>query len=114
MLLLHVAARILCSRDLAVKYNQYANSYLNTFSNSCPTLYGDKIMTLNIHSLKHLYQGVLNKGCSLNEISSYPFENYLGTLIKYVKSGNVTIAQISRKLYKSQKKSRQLNTKMKK
>lgn len=103
-LLLHVATRILCSRSLAIKYNRSANSYLNTFSNLCSSLYGEKTMTMNIHSLKHLAQDVLNKKCTLVEMSSYPFENYLGTLVGYVKSCNVPIAQISRKLYTESEK----------
>ena len=51
----------------------------------------------NVHSLLHLADDVKNFNCSLNEISCFPFENYMQELKEHVRSGQNPIVQVAKK-----------------
>lgn len=75
-LLLHVACRILCTDELAQKYNTRAKLYLRRFVELLPYLYGTYITVLNMHNLIHLADDAANMNCSLSRISAFLFENF--------------------------------------
>lgn len=64
---------------------QYAAELLTYFVNSCQDVYGDRFTVYNVLALKHIHEDVAHFGCSLNEISAFPFENFIQTIKKMVK-----------------------------
>lgn len=52
---------------------------------------------MNVHNLCHVVDDVMKFG-ALPDISSYKFENFLGNLKKYIRSGNLPLQQISRRI----------------
>ncbi|KYN20014.1 hypothetical protein ALC57_07643, partial [Trachymyrmex cornetzi] len=100
-LLFHVACRILCSNELALKFNTQAKKYLESFVHLARYYYGKQSQTLNMHSLIHLADDVQNMKCCLSGFTAFPFENILGKMKKVLRSGNRPLAQLCRRLHES-------------
>ena len=63
----------------------YANDLLLRFVETCIRVYGDGFVTYNIHSLIHISDDVLNHHRSLNLLSAFKYESYLGLIVKDVR-----------------------------
>ncbi|XP_067206952.1 uncharacterized protein [Linepithema humile] len=100
-LLLHCACRILCSKELALQYNLQAKAYLKSFVLLTKQYYGKKYLILNMHSLIHLVNDAKNMECSLNDFTSFPFENSLGKIKKVLRTGHRPLAQLCRRMHES-------------
>ena len=61
-----------------------------------PKIYGNEQLVYNVHSLIHLTDDARKFG-SLNNISCFPFENYLGRLKRVVRRPQSPISQIIRR-----------------
>ncbi|KAJ8674527.1 hypothetical protein QAD02_005789 [Eretmocerus hayati] len=74
--------------------------YLETFvkTASHPSLYGLKVLVINLHNLLHLADDVENMGCSLMDYSAFCFENFLGKLKGIVEGGNKPVIQLCNKI----------------
>ncbi|XP_077548137.1 uncharacterized protein LOC144160923 [Haemaphysalis longicornis] len=96
---LHVAIRILCSKDCSPELVNYAEELLTYFvaHAGANTLYGNTVYVYNVHGLIHLAQEVRTFG-PLDSFSCFPFENYLGCLKRKVRSGYKPLAQIYTRL----------------
>lgn len=60
-------------------------------------IYGQECLTYNMHSLIHLAQDVKRFG-SLDNVCSFPFENFLSQLKKLVRKPNQPLQQVVRRL----------------
>ena len=98
-LILHVALRILCSRTLAIEHNDIAKMYLRSFVKASKSIYGKTCLVINMHNLIHLADDVKNMQKPLSLITAFPFENLLGKLKRYLRSGNKPLAQLCRRLH---------------
>uniref|UniRef100_A0A1Y1LQ64 DUF4218 domain-containing protein n=1 Tax=Photinus pyralis TaxID=7054 RepID=A0A1Y1LQ64_PHOPY len=113
-LTLHVAVRILCnSTAIANKENiKYAERLLEHFVQSFAIIYGKDKISHNVHNLLHICEDVRNFG-SLDEFSSFKFENYMSTIKKYIRKNDKPLQQLCNRyhemerLYKSSNKSTQ-------
>ena len=85
-----------CERRNA--YLDYARKLLEFFVKNCQHMYGDTFTVYNVHSLLHLADDVRYFNCSLNEISCFPFENYMQQLKKHVRSGKSPIVQVAKRV----------------
>ncbi|KAM7293416.1 uncharacterized protein ISCGN_026546 [Ixodes scapularis] len=96
---LHVAIRLLCTKDCSAELVTYADQLLNYFAEkaSSPALYGETVDVYNVHGLVHLAEDVRRLGC-LDSFSSFPFENYLGIIKKKLRSGNRPLAQVFKRM----------------
>lgn len=96
-LLLSVGMHILLNERLSIEYNQYAHDLLQTFVTHFYQVYGDDMAVYNVHCLVHLANEAHNFG-SLDNISAFPFENYLSKLKKMARKPTFPLAQIIRRL----------------
>lgn len=98
-LLLFTSCRILCSKELAVKYNNKAKLYLKRFVLLMTKLYGKSCISINVHNLIHVADDVKNMNCHLSLINSFPFENLLGKIKKTLRSGNKPLQQLCNRIH---------------
>ena len=92
---LSVAINCLLSPDFAgkVEYQNYAEKLLINFVLNFKQIYGASQLVYNVHSLIHLAQDCRKFGV-LDNVSAFPYENYLGMLKKWVRRPQNPIAQI--------------------
>ena len=97
---LSVAISILLNQDdtLRNKYAQFAGNLLNFFAHNSQFHYTETFCVYNIHNLTHLVDDVVVHNTSLNELSAFPFENFMQTLKKMVRSAHNPLAQITKRL----------------
>lgn len=106
-----MAIRILLSPELVKDNNNnidYADQMLHWFVMKSITLYGESIITYNVHSLVHLADDVRNHRQPFDRISAFPFENYLDKLKGLVHSGLMPIRQMVKRLDEHDKNRRPL------
>jgi hypothetical protein len=73
--ILHIADRLQRNRLL-----NFARNLFSTFVNNSKVVCGATFVTYNVHNLLHICDDVEHFQCSLSELSSFPFENYLQCL----------------------------------
>ena len=98
-MLLSVAISILLSASLCAQapWVEFANEALDVFVEQCAEIYGREWQTYNMHTLVHLSQEAKTYG-ALDNVSCFPFENFLGQLRRYVRNGQSVLAQVCRRL----------------
>ena len=96
--LLHVSLSILLSPTLCSNSDNcdYVEKLMELFVTSYAEIYGEKNLVYNIHSLIHLPDDARKYG-ALDNISSFPYETYLGKLKKMVRRPQNPVAQIVRR-----------------
>ena len=90
------------SDEIRNEYSDYAKQLLVYFVHNAAHIYGDTLAVYNVHGLIHLVDD-LQFDCSLNDISAFPFENYLQRLKKLVRNGNNPVVQVSKRLLELEK-----------
>lgn len=96
-LLFSLGIAILVSPDIATNHIPLANQLLHRFVLEMSPLYGPETMVYNIHSLLHLCDDVQLFG-SLDYSSAFPFENFMQTMKRLVRSGKNPLIQIANRL----------------
>ena len=87
-MLLSVALRIVLSEKLCQTYCDYADELLRVFVKNLAGIYGQGVLVYNVHSFLHLAEDARKYG-ALDNVSSFPYENYLGQLKRQArKAGN--------------------------
>jgi len=101
-LLLFVASTVLSSKHLSHQFCQYAGGLLKSFVQGVAELYGKTELVYNMHGLLHLASDVARYG-SLDNFSSYPFENKLKEVKRLVRKPHHALQQVARRLAETQK-----------
>lgn len=102
-LLLHVGIHILLNDTLSIAYNQYAHDILEGFVNHFSDIFGKDMVVYNVHCLVHLSEDAKVYG-SLDNISSFPFENFLAKLKRMVpERTNINVVSPSFSVLKNQR-----------
>ena len=96
-LCLHYAIRILISEALGKTHSYYAEELLQHFVKTFPILYGKEFLSYNVHGLLHIAEDARQFG-SLDSFSAFRFENHLGKLKRFLKSGANSLVQIHNRL----------------
>lgn len=78
-------------------YREKAAEWLNRYIEGCVNIYGIHSITSNLHNLTHVFNDVKLFG-SLQNLSTYPFENHLNFLKRRLKQPNLPLEQITRRL----------------
>ena len=81
----------------------YAKDLLKYFVSSCTDLYGPAFTVYNVHSLIHLWEDCRNFDTALDNISSFPFENYLQVVKKFVRKTKNPLSQIVKRISELEK-----------
>jgi len=92
-LLLCVAMSIFLSPSLCDKYIPYSRELLVSFA----CLYGSDTLTYNVHALVHISDDASIYGV-LDNISAFPFKNFLGKLKRSVRKPSFPLQQIVRRM----------------
>lgn len=90
----------LCSAKSYVKkarLMECAKKMLSEYCGGFVSLYGSDSVVSNIHNICHIIEDVSNLG-SLNEISTYPFENHLKEIKSRVQASKAPLEQITRRI----------------
>ena len=95
-----VACTILCDSNDKRRnhYLQYARDLLKLYVDKSRHIYGSTFVVYNVHSLVHVADDATKFNCSLNDLSAFPFENYLQTLKYYVRNSKNPTAQVVKRI----------------
>lgn len=95
---IYVAISILACPNLCVIFCDFAKTLLVSFVEHFGQLYGKENLVYNVHGLIHLSSDVKEHGQCLDNISVFPFENYLGQIKKLIRSPQFPVAQVVRQM----------------
>lgn len=111
-LLLTVAITILSSGHDGMReaYMEYAEKLLQKFVKDARVIYGSTFVVYNVHGLLHLTDDVKTFHCPLNDISAFPFENFLQEVKKLVKIGKNPIVQVAKRMAENRGNAKILDT----
>ena len=101
-LCLSISITFLLSPSLCSQYCDYAEELLVVFVQNFARFYGEDELVYNVHSLIHLVQDARKFG-SLDYVSCFPYENFLGDLKNMVRRPQNPVAQIVRRIAERQK-----------
>lgn len=93
---LHYAIRIMCSETLIQDHLDYAEKNLLYFVNTFAELFGQHLVSHNIHGLIHLADDCRTFG-ALDYFSCFSYENMLKTLKSLLRKPGDTLQQIHRR-----------------
>ncbi|XP_031342118.1 uncharacterized protein LOC116170009 [Photinus pyralis] len=93
-LLLHISMRILCSGNYRDGLGEIAKEKMKQFSARVQYIYGEDAIIYNMHSIFHMAKEAVDGHYSLDEMSCFPFESYLGKLVKMIRTPNKPLAQV--------------------
>lgn len=97
---LSVAMSILLNPDMARTQVGYVQKLLEQFFFSYKEVYGIDMMVYNVHNVLHLTDDARKYG-NLDNVSAFPFENFLGQLKKKVRCPSNPLPQIIRRTHES-------------
>ncbi|XP_070205914.1 uncharacterized protein [Littorina saxatilis] len=99
-LLLSVAMHILLHPIRCKQYNNYAKHLLTSFVEHFAQLYGENMMVYNVHNLVHISDDAKLFG-SLDNISAFPFENFMRKILKTVRKPSMPLQQVVKRFQES-------------
>ena len=97
-LTLCVAIRICLTANVSASLIDYAERMLIHFVETFSSIYGEGQLVNNVHGLLHLIDYVRLYG-SLDNVSAFQFESFLGTLKKKVQSSRNPLTQIILRIF---------------
>jgi len=95
---LNIAMTILLSSNMEIKYINYARNLLKYFVQNFEIIYGKHLISHNVHGLLHIADDYINYG-SLDNISTFPFENFMKSLKKMIRKSDKPLQQIIKRNY---------------
>lgn len=100
-LLYFCAYTIISSKEHLLRLTLVADSCMNLFIERFKEIYGVHHFTSNVHYLHHVMEDVRRFG-PINTFSTYPFEGYLFTIKKLLRSGNLPLSQAANRLMEAE------------
>lgn len=95
---LHTAVIILCNRDWAVQFTDFAEESLRCFFSLMAMFYSPESQIMHAHSVIHISDDVRTYKTSLSDLSAFWGENCIGKLKDYVIGRAKPVAQIVNRL----------------
>ena len=100
-MLLSVGVGILLNPELCNAYAEYSRDVLLSFVKHFGELYGADRISYNVHGLVHLVEEFKRFGV-LDNISSFPFESFLGKMKRTLRKPNSPLEQLTQRLSEQQ------------
>jgi len=100
-MLLSCAMRILLSPNLSNSYAAFAGQLLKAFVEHAKVVYGEHMVTYNMHGLIHIANEVASHA-NLDNISAFPFENHLFQLKRMLRKPQSTLKQLVHRILERQ------------
>jgi len=100
-MMLSVAVRVLLDSNSSLQLFDYAEKLLSCFVDNFSFVYGEQHIVYNVHSLIHLADDARLYG-ALDNVSCFPYENYMQKIKRMVRKGQNPIAQIMRRAAEKQ------------
>jgi len=100
-MLLSVGIGMLLNPALGHTYSEYSHGVLVSFIKHFGELYGADKISYNVHGLVHLKDDFARFG-SLDNISAFPFETFLGKIKRSLRKPNSPLEQVLRRLSEQQ------------
>jgi hypothetical protein len=91
-MLLSLIMRILCDKNMCYKLNTYVYDLVKTFIAQIETMYGQRALTYNCHTLIHLVEQTQIYG-NVDKFSCFKFESFIHFLKKTIRSANNPLEQ---------------------
>jgi hypothetical protein len=79
-------------------YLPYARELITHFVQRCEAIYGNTFVVYNVHNLLHLPDDAEFFKTSLNDISCFPFKNYMQQLKRLVRNAQNPLVQVVKRL----------------
>lgn len=95
-MMLSVAVRVLLDSNSSLQLFDYAEKLLRYFVDDFSSVYGEQHIVYNVHSLIHLADDARRYG-ALDNVSCFPYENYMQKIKRMIRKGQNPIAQIMRR-----------------
>lgn len=96
-MVLSIAMHILLNEALCQSFSGYAHELLVVFVNHFYQIYGNDMAVYNVHALVHLAKDAIKFG-SLENVSAFPFANFLGRLKRLIRKPCFALEQVIRRL----------------
>ena len=93
-----VAMRYLLSPSPTDSQIEYSNLLLRKYVHDFAKLFGIRHLVFNFHCLIHLADDAKYFKTSINNISAFPFESFLGKIKRLVRGSQKPLAQITRRI----------------
>ena len=95
-----ISIRFLCesSHEKRIQFLYYAQQLLEYFVYNASEHYGMLFCVYNVHGLLHLCEDVEYYRTSLDNVSAFPFENYLQALKRLVRGKHSPLVQVIKRL----------------
>lgn len=87
----------ICTAKVHSHYLHIAESLFNDFIDGYIEIYGKDTISSNVHNLCHVVDDIKRFG-ELMVLNAYPFENQLYSIKKLLRSGNLPLSQIAKRL----------------
>jgi len=97
-MLLSCAMRILLSVNMHMANAAFAGQLLMAFARHVTVLYGQHMLTFNMHGVIHIATEAAAHG-NLDSISSFPFENHLYQLKRLLRKPDSTLQQLVNRIH---------------
>jgi len=103
-LCLSISTSIMLTQDTELRHSMidYARKLMRFYVANCERLYGAEFVVYNVHSLLHIADDVDYFECSLDNVSAFPYENYLQSLKRLIRGSTNPIVQVSKRIIEYQ------------
>ena len=76
----------------------FSKDLLKWFVDTSSDNYGNSFVSYNVHSLIHLHQDIENFHCGRQEISAFPFENFIQRIKRMVRKKHQGLSQVAKRV----------------
>lgn len=93
-IVLHVCTSLLVDPEFATSCTDLVDDLIESFIGGYRFLYGRRNCVYNVHNLSHVTEDVRKFGCTVEDISAFPFENHMQVLKRALRKPGNPLEQV--------------------